>query len=308
LVTQAIAEEDLMSSPRPVHLALTLGALTLAACGEDIVPTQPETPGDPALLEALASNTWALKPALPGFAFRGGAAGVAPNPAGQSILYVFGGTDNEGGSGFPVQAYNVATNTWHTKVSEVSVSHTNGVGKVGNRLYVSGGYDLNGDFPAPIGEVWAYDYATDRMIAKRPMPLFTADGVTGVIDGKLYVLPGTCATENWPSRGYCEQPAIRKLFRYNPATNIWAQMAPSPHFHARGAGGVIDGKFYVAGGSNGAGGSSGPYLDVYDPATNSWKTLPPMPAAGSGPGAVIHGKLFVIVGTSTYSYNPVTNV
>jgi N-acetylneuraminic acid mutarotase len=133
------------------------------------------------------------------------------------------------------------------------------------------------------------------------MPLVTADGVTGVIDAKLYVLPGTCPGEFWPSPGWCEQPQIRKLFRYDPAKDAWTQMAKCPHFHANGAGGVIKGKFYVAGGSG------RDYLDAYDPATNTWKTLAFLPTAGAVIGAVLHEEFYVISGTNTYAYNPVTN-
>jgi len=294
---------------RSLRLALSLGALSLAACGEEPLPTQPGAPTGPlsaTLLQALASNSWTLRPPLPGFGFRGVAAGVAVNPAGQYVVYTFGGTNDEGGSGFPVQAYNVASDTWTTKAARVDVSHTNGVGRIGNRLYFSGGFDQNGPFPVPTPGVWAYDYAADRLDAQRPMPLRTAEGVSGVIKGRLYVLPGTCDTENWPSKGYCEVAPIRQLFRYNPATGIWAQMAPCPHFHARGAGGVIGDKFYVAGGSGGA------FLDVYDPATDSWKTLAPMPAAtplaGNAGGAVLYDRLYVISETNTYFYNPATNL
>lgn len=122
------------------------------------------------------------------------------------------------------------------------------------------------------------------------MPKATAAGVTGVIGGKLYVLPGVCSGDYWPNPQYCAQLAIRKLYRYDPASNTWAQMAWCPHFHAGGASGVINGKFYVAGGSGAA------WLDVYDPATNSWKTLAaPVPTVGSkAAGAALNNKLFVI--------------
>lgn len=296
-----------MPRPLPVPLALTLGALAMAGCGGDTTPTAPDTSGDPtpvASLSALARNTWTAKaplPSIPGFGMYGGAAGVVPNSAGQSILYVLGGTSfTEGGSGFPVQAYNVAANTWTTKAANVYSFQTNGVGKIGSRLYFSGGYNYSGGYPMTVTSLWAYDPATDRMIAKREMPLATAEGVTGVINGKLYVLPGICSGEFWPDPRYCDRPAIRKFFRYDPATNVWTKMAWCPHFHARGAGGVINGKFYVAGGSGGH------YLDVYDPVTNTWKTLASGPAAG-GIGAVLQGMLYVIWGTSTYAYNPLTN-
>jgi hypothetical protein len=51
----------------------------------------------------------------------------------------------------------------------------------------------------------------------------------------------------------------------------------------------------------------------YDPATNTWKTLAPMPSALSAlAGSALRGRLFLVGSTSdgslkTYAYNPTTN-
>src|SRR5262249_16076039 len=84
--------------------------------------------------------------------------------------------------------------------------------------------------------------------------------------------------------------------------------------HTLGAGGVINGQFYVAGGR------SSNVLDRYDPASNSWKTLAPLPVGGGGSGQVrgtaMQGKLYVVVdnfnssGTEVFdafAYDPATN-
>jgi len=297
----------------PLAVALSLA---LAACGENATPTQPETGGDPASAApsfAVASNTWTVKAPMPGQPYLYGiSAGVVANAAGQSILYAFGGTtSSDGGSGFPTQAYNVATNTWTTKASSVPVFQSNGVGKIGSKLYFSGGYDYAGGTREIVWTTWAYDPATDGLIRKADMPKATADGVTGVIDGKLYVLPGTCSGEGWPSPGYCDHEPIRQLFRYDPVANHWGARRASPHYLRNCAGGVINGKFYVAGG---LGNTRLPTaaLDAYDPATDTWKTLAPVPTAGPAVGAVLQGKLFVITQGSggvlhAYAYNPSTN-
>jgi len=232
---------------RMIALLTATIALGMAACTSEI-PTQPETAGDPtpaAPAFALASNTWTLKAAYPGQGLFGSSAGMVPNSAGQSIVYLFGGTDGQGGTGFHVQAYNVATNAWTTKASRVFVFNSNGVGKIGSKLYFSGGYEYSVGYAGIVFAVYAYDPAADQMIRKADMPKATADGVTGVIDGKLYVLAGTCSGELWPDPRYCEQEPIRRLFRYDPATNTWVGRASAPHFHKRGAGGLINGKFYV---------------------------------------------------------------
>ena len=280
-------------------LSATL-ALGISACTSEESPTGPGRAADqpPAVSSlALASNSWTAKAPLP-TGLRRISAAMAPNSDGQSIVYVFGGETEAGTIGGAVLSYNVATNTWASQGSNVPVSRMNGVGKIGSKLYYSGG--LRGGEAVYSSELHAYDYAGDRMIGKASMPKFTGDGVTGVINGKLYVLPGTCSTED----GSCDLEPIRQLYRYDPATNSWVSRRSSPHFHKNGAAGVINGKLYVAGGFNGL--QPVAHLDVYDPATNSWTTLAPMPTAGRAAGAVLGGKFYVIT-TGMQAYDPVTN-
>ena len=300
---------------RHLPLQLLLGlSVVLAACGED-TPTQPSTapdPGHTAPSLAITSNSWspiAPMPCCHGF---GVSVGVVPNSAGQSIAYVFGGTDDMGRTGVSTRAYNVATNTWSTKSSLVYTWNTNGVGNIGGKLYFTGGYTEYGS-PYSIASTWEYDPATDVLTQKADLPLHTAEGVTGVIGDRLYVLPGYCYAIGLVSPGFCNQEeAIRKLFRYNPATNIWVTKASAPHYHRNGVGGVIDNKFYVVGGQDDRGNTTR-NLDVYDPATNTWQTLAPLPTALDGVvGAVLQGQLFVIGTTSGgsirhYAYNPTSN-
>ena len=235
---------------RSLHLRSMLGGvLALAGCAD--TATQPETGGElkpSAQLALLVSNTWTTRSAAPG-ALVGRSAGMVPNSSGQSIVYTFGGTDNEGLAGVSISAYNVATNTWTSKGFEprVPVFNTNGVGRIGNTLYFSGGRDYNNGYDAIVSGFWAYNAATNTLTQKASMPKATAEGVTGVIDGKLYVLPGMCSFDNYPAPGYCETEPFRRLFRYNPVTNNWATKRPARHYHRHGAGGVINGKFYVAG-------------------------------------------------------------
>ncbi|MGH7526784.1 MAG: Kelch repeat-containing protein [Gemmatimonadales bacterium] len=291
--------------------------VALLACTSEGGPTQPDVDGNlvagaPAL--AAARNTWTPKAPAPYDAeFFGYALGMAPNSAGQSIVYAFGGTLNErGGTPLtPVRAYNVATDTWTARLSRVNAFYSNGVGKIGNKLYFSGGYNEPGTLPSFTNRTWAYDYTHDRMISKADLPIFGAEGVTGVIDGKLYVLPGACSGDGWPNAGYCAAEPPRRFYRYDPATNTWVTRRQAPHFHRRGAAAVLDGKLYVAGGFKGiAGNEPVADLDVYDPATNTWRTLAPIPAGGAAFGAALAGKLYAVVSSDViraYAYNPATN-
>jgi Kelch motif len=280
-------------------------ATLLLGCGENA--TSPSggpgsAPGIPSggLGLALASNTWTARPPVPR-PHSDFAVGTAPNAAGQPIVYVFGGQD-ETGTGFPTYAYNVATNTWGYRGAYSRAAYMNGVGKIGNRLYFTGGESCcEADFET-FKTTWAYEPSTDRLLQKADMPIPTKAGVTGVINGKLYVL-ATVSSVGGPAS---------QLYRYDPTTNSWTLRRRAPHFHTFGAGGVIDNKFYVVGGSERT-----RYLDVYDPATNAWVTRAPIPTAGDRLfGAVFQHRLFVLswshpdggaVILKAYSYDPATN-
>jgi|GEM_PF-3394471 len=284
--------------------------LALAACGETTTPTQPDVAGNPsaALAAAAAANTWTPKAAPPFDQYiYGYVLGMAPNPAGESIVYAFGGTSSDDGStGSTVKAYNAATDTWTSKLSRALIFYSNGVSKIGNKLYFPGGYINAGNLPDATNALWAYDYSNDRMIRKAPLPIYSAEGVSGIISGKLYMLPGACNGNGYPNAGYCAEEQTTHFYRYDPVTNTWATRHSAPHFHRRGAAAVINGKFYVAGGIAGFD-TPVTALDVYDPATKSWRTLASIPKGGSASGVSVNGKFYVVAPGRTYAYNPVTN-
>ena len=298
-------------SPLTCRFGITLGVLAVVGCGEEPGPTQPEgaVVPDGATALAFTSNTWTLKAAPRGFVNQL-SAGAFPDASGQSIVYLLGGRDDDGGSGASIQSYRIGTNTWSLRSSEPKVFtfNTNGVGRVGKLLYVSGGETFNGGSFFIERQLLAFDPAAFTLTSKADAPLPIAEGVTGVIGASLYVLPGVADTNTVPPVGYVEYP-IRNLYRYSTLTNTWSSKRPSPHFHRLAAGGVIDGKFYVAGGRGVAD------LDRYDPATNTWTTLAPLPLAGTARGAAILGKLFAVVtpnegspvGQRAFSYDPATN-
>ena len=293
-----------------VLASLFVAAATgLLACSSD-APTGPESAdaGAEAALSA-ASNSWSPKAPYPGHGLFQGFAATAPNSAGQPVVYRLGGTDGEGGTGFPVHAYNVATNAWTIMTSRAGVFGSNGASKIGSKIYFSGGYNAVETPSSFTNAFWAFDYTRDRMIPKANLPIFGAEGVSGVIGGKLYVLPGACSGDRYPNPGYCAQEPTRRFYRYDPATDTWVNRKASPHFHRSGAAGVINDKLYVVGGFNGF--TPVANLDVYDPSTNTWTSLAPIPAAGRAIGTVLGGKLFVITsgssGLRSYVYTPGTN-
>jgi hypothetical protein len=291
-----------------VSMTLILSA-ALAACNEE--PTAPSTPpkASPAPSFAAASNTWTPKAAI-GNQFGVAAVEVTISP-GHSLVYALGGIVDEDAA-INTSAYDLATNTWTYKNSFFDGFNSNGAVKIGTLVYYTGGW-LSPDMSPAINKLFIYNPLTDVRTVGADMPLHTAEGVSGAISGKLYVLPGACSGDGYPGTGFCADEPIRTLYRYDPATNTWSTRRSCPHYHRSGGGGVIDGKFYVVGGGKTINDATGT-LDVYDAATNTWTTRATMPtAARLARATVIQNKLFVVAMTLTgtlkaYRYNPVTNV
>ena len=281
-----------------LKMAPTLGGWALAACGELTTPTAPMVATDQPLAApefASASNSWIRKANMPTARFAL-AAGVANNSSGQPVLYAIGGKSGNGTLS-KVEAYNIATDTWTTKASlPVALSHTNGVGVIGGKLYLTGGITSAGNVRR---DLYVFDAGLNTWTRKRDMPQALSQGVTGVINGKLYV-HGVVGTRS-------------RLYRYDPATNSWDQSLPgSPEAHESGGGGVINGKFYLAGGA-----PSSSKLHVFNPATNKWTIGAPMPGVRRRQvaGTVFQGKLYIIGGRgdngnalgTVQAYDPASN-
>jgi N-acetylneuraminic acid mutarotase len=290
-----------------------LGSLLLVSCGQETAPTEASPVGEEPLTAAsaaVAAGTWTTKAPMPTPRWVP-AAGVQNNSLGQPVLYVMGGFDPNCCVTRAVEAYNFVTDRWTARAPlRLALVNTNGVGNIGGKLYLSGGVWHSADGRSGFHPgLHIYDPVRNSWTQGADMPNRTAAGITGVINGKLYVLAGSCNNCGPVRRS-------RRFFRYDPATNIWTSLPWSPNYHAAGAGGVINGKFYVAGGHDSDGLPSNK-LDVYDPATNRWRTLAPMPTARYGvAGGALNNKLYIVGRGNAEpgeqqgeveAYNPVTN-
>lgn len=96
----------------------------------------------------------------------------------------------------------------------------------------------------------------------------------------------------------------------------WTTKSPLQTARRQHAGGVIDGKFYVVGGTSVAGEGVLDSLEAYDPSTDTWATLSPMPTPRNRvKAAVLNGQLYVVGGSQGYlnvvssveAYDPLSN-
>jgi N-acetylneuraminic acid mutarotase len=298
-----------MARHSPMIVALTLGVLTLAACTDNGTPTEPVTGVDqpsPAELAATA-NSWTAKAIMPTGRV-GLAAAVVNNSLGQPILYAIGGDDGTGQTLSTVEAFNLATNAWSTKAPLPGpLEATDGAVAIAGKIYLSGGRDLDNNSPGsddglPRSSLYVYDPISNSWTRKADMPLPSDGGVSGVIDGKLYVV----------------NALYDHFYRYDPSMDTWSELPKCPVGHIGGAAAVINGKFYVAGGLRYT--ASGPIairrLHVYNPVTNRWVEKARMPHATMGAaGARLLGEFYVLGGDDSnnrahdfvQAYDPATD-
>ena len=305
--------------------SLITGTLVLVGCQDRSEPTQPNTnDGAAASPAALAlANSWSTRaPMLEGRS--GAAAEAVAGPNGDPLVYVFGGIESDPNQEQveqrSVQVYDYRTDSWSMRTpSPFGIANANGVGRIGSKFYLGGGGSENQGPTFWLKAFYRYDASLDRWRRLADIPHASGLGVSGVIDGKLFVLTGY--DNRFLSDGQlCEAPdetcrpvPTRRFYRYDPATNTWQNRPWCPNFHIAGAAGVIDGKLLVVGGGEPTGISR--KLDIYDPATNKWHAGAPMPAARTGIAAAVAGaKLFVLggqgpdgAGGQTYVYDPKTN-
>ena len=79
------------------------------------------------------------------------------------------------------------------------------------------------------------------------------------------------------------------LWRWNPVTQVWTQLANMPTAKQNIQGAYWNGKIYVPGGFNGAHITENA---IYDIATNTWSTGAPLPAAQTGANVAFNNKVY----------------
>jgi hypothetical protein len=163
-------------------------------------------------------------------------------------------------------------------------------------LYAIAGGKVDGlpGAPVPMGEVRAYNVATNTWTSKKDMPAarYWMNG-TGVIGGKIYVTGGFTSMRR-PSAS---------VFVYDPASNTWTRKRDMPAAGGNGITGVIRGKLYVV---TIRGGGTVPNFFRYDPTTDSWTKLPSptdYPTVAEGGGGVINNKLYLITVAVDSAFN-----
>jgi N-acetylneuraminic acid mutarotase len=114
--------------------------------------------------------------------------------------------------------------------------------------------------------------------------------------GKLYIFGGLAP--GWTPKGL--------VYEYDPATDKWTKKKnmPVPSHHVAVA--ELNGKIYVMGGFTKPPSGPSAWIPIdnaweYDPASDAWKALAPLPTKrGSPTAAMVDGKIYVIGGANGY--------
>jgi len=104
----------------------------------------------------------------------------------------------------------------------------------GSFLYAIGGKSMNDNnwCSGSLSKVQAYNGNTNTWSTKTPLPVPKHAGLTGVVNGRVYVVGG------------CGGGMSDQVFEYEVATNIWREKTSAPMSLPGPVGAVVAGKIY----------------------------------------------------------------
>ena len=229
------------------------------------------------------TDTWSLGPPLPVPLHHTMVA------AAEGRLYLIGGEGgNPGrdGLGFQDRVYvlDEEAGEWVPRASMPTARSGGGAGVIDGKIYVAGGRPPRGhDFAV-------YDPRADEWTVLPDVPTQRNHLGVAAIDGRLYVAGGRFG-------GGVGSEMTDVLEIYDPATNTWTTGAPLPARRAGVASVSANGCLYLIGGEGNEEDPRGIFdrNEAYDPATNTWHILAPMPVPTHGltGGAYLDGWIHV---------------
>ncbi len=237
----------------------------------------------------LASNTWQRIADIPE------AITHAPVVVDGATIYVLGGYvgDNPGGSTKHVWKLNTTTSTWSAGPDLPADRGGAGAAMLGRTIHFYGGATRTAgqynDTDRADHYVLNLDTGIWSSAANLPNPRNHLGGVA--LNGKVYAIGGQ--RERFESSGNQTQVDV-----YDPASNTWGRAANLPlgRGHITSSVFTVSGRIMVVGGTVN-GGDNGLASDdvlLYDPSTNVWLDLPPIPGIRKTPVASLSQNTLVV--------------
>jgi N-acetylneuraminic acid mutarotase len=167
-----------------------------------------------------------------------------------------------------VERWDPDTDSWsYVAPLPIPLHHTTATALDG-KLYVVGGW--SDFFATEEDRLFEYDPVADTWTERASMPTARGSPAAAALDGKLYVVGG--------------DPGSTDFAVYDPGTHLWTALPPMPTGRQHLGAAAVGGRFYAVAGrsSLGAGEDNVDALEVYDPVTSTWTSLPPLRNARSG--------------------------
>ncbi len=256
-----------------------------------------------------ATDKWTKKTPMPRPAHHAALA------AANGKVYVFGGfvVPKEtavplGGAWEPIDnawEYDPAADSWKSLAPLPGKRGSAMAAEVGGKIYVVGGATTVEGSKDPFFTFFGparvlatndvYDPATNKWESRRPMAVPRNHAFGAAVNGKIYVIGGRTGHALILTASNTDV-----VEEYNPVSDMWSaprNRMPTPR--SGGATGTDGRRIYVAGGEVTTTAIVGAHngIEAYDPAINSWLTLPPMPMPRHGlAGAVINDRFHLVSG------------
>jgi N-acetylneuraminic acid mutarotase len=235
-----------------------------------------------------ATDSWSLGPTLPRPLHHTMTAVV------DGRLFIIGGeAGNPTGSEsvFQDRMYMLdeTADTWVERAAMPTARSGGGSAVIDGKIYVAGGRPPRGSGLA------VYDPALDQWTVLPNIPTQRNHLAVGAVNGRLYVAGG-----RFGGGGGSEMTDIMEI--YDTRQNTWSSGTPMLSPRAGTAAVVADGCLYVIGGEGNDADPRGIFEqnEVFDPATNSWHSLAPLPTPVHGLtyGAYLDGLIYIAGGAS----------
>jgi N-acetylneuraminic acid mutarotase len=254
-----------------------------------------------------ATDKWTKKQPMPRPAHHAALAAV------NGKIYAFGGFVAPPTTAIPLGAawepiadayeFNPATDSWKPLPPLPGKRGSAIAAEVGGKIYVIGGATTVEGAKEPFFTAFGparvlatndvYDPATNKWESRNPMSVPRNHAFSGVVNGKIYVIGGRTG------QGFILSATNTNVVEeYDPVSNMWSiPKERMPTARSGGASGTDGRRIYVAGGEVTTTALVGAYraVEAYDPATNSWTTLPSMPMPRHGVAGAVIGNRFHLV-------------
>ena len=205
--------------------------------------------------------------------------------------------------------YDPAADTWKV-LAPMPAKRGSALAAVGrDKIYVIGGATTppgskeTAVHPArpqvSVGTVEEYDPVANTWRERSPMLTPRNHAAIGVVNGKIYVIGGRVGAA---FIGLASDISV--VEEYDPATDQWSgPRARMPFARSALGAAVYDGRIYVAGGEY-----QDPHMmatfravEAYDPASNTWTEMPPMPVSRHGLAVGVIGNRLHVIGGDVQS-------